>query len=143
MTDERFLNLLEAAQSRRMNRRDVLKRATALGLSAPLIAGLLAACGGDDDDADPTNTTGTTDEATATSGSGVGTPTFNLSYGLASAQITNSGKSAIFGIGNRAATSGTSPARARLNRPISTPRPMPTLAPSEAPISRRFIEGIR
>ena len=28
---------------------------------------------------------------TATSGSGVGTPTFNVSYGLASAQITNSG----------------------------------------------------
>lgn len=28
-----------------MNRRDVLKRSLALGLSAPIIAGLLAACG--------------------------------------------------------------------------------------------------
>ncbi|HUG16085.1 MAG TPA: peptide ABC transporter substrate-binding protein [Thermomicrobiales bacterium] len=35
-------------QARRLSRRDVLKRATALGLSAPVIGGLLAACGGDD-----------------------------------------------------------------------------------------------
>jgi peptide/nickel transport system substrate-binding protein len=72
MTDERFLKLLQAAQTRQLSRRAVLKRATALGLSAPVIAGLLAACGGDDD-ADPTNTTGTTDAATATSGSGAAT----------------------------------------------------------------------
>ena len=75
MTDERFQELIEAARTRRLSRRAVLKRATALGLSAPVIAGLLAACGGDDDDADPTNTTGVTDEPTATSGSGgVATP---------------------------------------------------------------------
>lgn len=48
----------------RMNRRAVLKRALALGLSAPVISALLAACGGDDDD-----------EATATSPSGAATPT--------------------------------------------------------------------
>ena len=36
--------------NRRVSRRDTLKRAMALGLSAPVIAGLLAACGGDDDD---------------------------------------------------------------------------------------------
>ncbi|CAN5590365.1 peptide ABC transporter substrate-binding protein [soil metagenome] len=35
-----------------LNRRDVLKRGLALGLSAPVIAGLLVACGGDDDDDD-------------------------------------------------------------------------------------------
>ena len=47
-----------------LNRRDVLKRGAMLGLSAPVIAGLLAACGSDDDDddgsddtAEPTNTT--------------------------------------------------------------------------------------
>ncbi|HYI13939.1 MAG TPA: peptide ABC transporter substrate-binding protein [Thermomicrobiales bacterium] len=70
MLDERFQDLFAAAQSRRLSRRAVLKRATALGLSAPVIAGLLAACGGDDDDADPTNTSGATDEPTATSGTG-------------------------------------------------------------------------
>src|SRR5687768_10053094 len=45
---------------RRLSRRDVLKRALALGLSAPLISALLAACGGDDDDDEP--------DATATTG---------------------------------------------------------------------------
>ncbi len=44
--------LRERALAGGMNRRDVLKRSLALGLSAPVIAGLLAACGGDDDDDD-------------------------------------------------------------------------------------------
>ena len=44
--------LREQILSGGMNRRDVLKRSLALGLSAPIIAGLLAACGGDDDDDD-------------------------------------------------------------------------------------------
>jgi len=52
----------------RLTRRDVLKRGVMLGLSAPIIAGLLAACGDDDDDGDdtpaPTNTTGTSAQAT-------------------------------------------------------------------------------
>ncbi|MDQ3549563.1 MAG: ABC transporter substrate-binding protein [Chloroflexota bacterium] len=47
-----------------LNRRDVLKRGAMLGLSAPVIAGLLAACGDDDEDVstdtpDATNTAGT------------------------------------------------------------------------------------
>ncbi|RIK47264.1 MAG: peptide ABC transporter substrate-binding protein [Chloroflexi bacterium] len=50
----------------RLSRRAVLKRATALGLSAPVIASLLAACGGDDDDTSPTATSGS-GAATATS----------------------------------------------------------------------------
>ena len=33
----------------RLDRRSVLKRGMALGLSAPVIAGLLAACGGGED----------------------------------------------------------------------------------------------
>lgn len=45
-----------------LSRRDVLRRALALGLSAPMIAGLLAACGGDDDD----DTEDGGDEATST-----------------------------------------------------------------------------
>ena len=50
--------LAQRARVGRLSRRDVLKRGMAIGLSAPVIAGLLAACGGDeDDDANPTNTT--------------------------------------------------------------------------------------
>lgn len=45
-------SLREDIFTRRLNRRDVLKRATALGLSAPVIATLLAACG--DDEEEPT-----------------------------------------------------------------------------------------
>jgi peptide/nickel transport system substrate-binding protein len=51
----------------RMNRRAVLKRALALGLSAPIISALLAACGGDDDDDDT--------DPTATGAAGDSTPT--------------------------------------------------------------------
>jgi peptide/nickel transport system substrate-binding protein len=50
----KLLALREDIFSSRMNRRDVLKRATVLGLSAPVIATLLAACGDDDDDPTPT-----------------------------------------------------------------------------------------
>jgi peptide/nickel transport system substrate-binding protein len=45
-----FESLLRAAQSGRWSRRTVLKRAIALGLSAPAISALLAACGDDDED---------------------------------------------------------------------------------------------
>ncbi len=50
MTHQSFDELLTAAQSRQSSRRDLLKQAMALGLSAPAIAAILAACGGDDDD---------------------------------------------------------------------------------------------
>lgn len=53
----KLLALREDIFTRRLNRRDVLKRATVLGLSAPVIATLLAACGDDDDDDEPTATT--------------------------------------------------------------------------------------
>ncbi len=42
--------LREQILNGQLSRRAVLKRAMAMGLSAPIIAGLLAACGGDDDD---------------------------------------------------------------------------------------------
>lgn len=55
----------------RLNRRDVLKRGAALGLSAPIIAGLLAACGGDDD---PTATTAPAQPTTAPAADPTATP---------------------------------------------------------------------
>ncbi|HEX5167322.1 MAG TPA: peptide ABC transporter substrate-binding protein [Thermomicrobiales bacterium] len=65
-----------------LNRRDVLKRGAMLGLSAPVIAGLLAACGSDDDDddngdtAEPTNTTASGGaESTEAADEGEGTAT--------------------------------------------------------------------
>ncbi|HEX5163798.1 MAG TPA: hypothetical protein VFV93_00275, partial [Thermomicrobiales bacterium] len=76
-------DLAEDARAGRLSRRGVLKRAMALGLSAPVVAGLLAACGGDDDDDDaapantaasggsePTSTTAADAEPTDTTASG-------------------------------------------------------------------------
>lgn len=67
----------EALVGARMSRRDLLQRALALGLSAPAIAGLLAACGGDDDDDTPdaTNTTASGDTASPTSAGSQTSPT--------------------------------------------------------------------
>ncbi|CAN5565681.1 hypothetical protein BH23CHL2_BH23CHL2_26730 [soil metagenome] len=63
----RFDELLEAARDGRLTRRHVLARATALGLSAPAISMLIAACGGDDDDDDDDGDTGGGADPTATS----------------------------------------------------------------------------
>lgn len=55
MQDERIDQLIEQAKTLRYDRRQILKRAAALGLSAPAISVVLAACGGDeDDDPEPT-----------------------------------------------------------------------------------------
>lgn len=60
--------LLAEAGHGRMTRRDVLKRALFLGLSAPAISALLAACGGGSDTPEPTAASGS--DATATSAPG-------------------------------------------------------------------------
>jgi peptide/nickel transport system substrate-binding protein len=65
MSDERVARLIEEATTSRWSRRLILQRAVALGLSAPAIATVLAACGGDDDD----------DDGEATSASGGATAT--------------------------------------------------------------------
>jgi peptide/nickel transport system substrate-binding protein len=53
MTDNRNRNALyDDMLEGHLSRRTLLKRAALLGLTAPTIAGLLAACGGDDDDDD-------------------------------------------------------------------------------------------
>ena len=51
-----------------VSRRRLLQRAALLGLSAPVISGLLAACGGDDDDDEPTSTSTGDGGATAPAG---------------------------------------------------------------------------
>jgi peptide/nickel transport system substrate-binding protein len=58
--------LVDGIAIRRLGRRDVLRRAIGFGLGAPMVAGLLAACGDDDDDDDDA-------DADETSESGAGT----------------------------------------------------------------------
>lgn len=55
MQDERIDQLIEQAKTLRYDRRQILKRAAVLGLSAPAISVVLAACGGEDDE-DPVAT---------------------------------------------------------------------------------------
>jgi peptide/nickel transport system substrate-binding protein len=52
--------LVDDVLAGRVSRRSLLKRAAILGLSAPAVAGLLAACGDDDDDDDAPAAPGTT-----------------------------------------------------------------------------------
>jgi peptide/nickel transport system substrate-binding protein len=61
--DRLFDDLLQ----RRSDRRQLLIRASALGLSAPLITGLLAACGDDDDGEDSEGSSSTATQADSTS----------------------------------------------------------------------------
>ncbi len=65
--DQRGVDRLRAeVLENKLNRRDVLKRSLALGLTAPAIATLLAACGGDDDD--DSDATEAAEETEASSG---------------------------------------------------------------------------
>lgn len=65
--DGRILELMLRARTGSLTRRQVLHRGLALGLSSPVIMGLLAACGGDDDGGDsPTATTSAPAEPTPT-----------------------------------------------------------------------------
>lgn len=77
MSESRDLSKLRAdAEEGRIGRRELLRRAAALGLSAPAVAGLLAACG-------PSGTA--TPSGTQTTPSApVGNPNAKVTYGLAS-----------------------------------------------------------
>ncbi len=74
MEDRQFQHLYDQAVSGTLTRRDVLKRAAALGLAAPAIAALLAACGGSSSKNTPAATTAPTTSSsggsTATSSTG-------------------------------------------------------------------------
>jgi peptide/nickel transport system substrate-binding protein len=71
------LDLIEHYAQGKIRRRDFLKRGTIIGLSMPFMGAIIAACGGDDDDATPSATDppgGTTGESTGeTTGESTGT----------------------------------------------------------------------
>ncbi len=69
--NSKFEELMSAAKSGQLSRRSVLKKGVALGLSAPAIAALLAACGG----SSSTNTPASTSAATSSSGGSTSTAT--------------------------------------------------------------------
>ena len=64
------VDLVEAYAQGRINRRDFVKRGTVSGLSVPFMGSIIAACGGDDDDAGSPGTepTGTSAPAEPTAG---------------------------------------------------------------------------
>ncbi len=70
-TQSQAQDLLDAAVTGRMSRRDVMRRGAALGLSLPVIGAILAACGGDDDDDDVASTPTTGGGAAMTPAAGM------------------------------------------------------------------------
>ncbi len=91
-SDFQFEKLLQAAQSGKLSRRSVLKRGVALGLSAPAIAALLAACGSSSKSTPAATTAATTSggATTATSTtSGGATPGASPSASGAAATSTS------------------------------------------------------
>jgi len=60
-------DLIDAYASNRINRRDFVRRGTILGLSAPFIGGVVAACSSDDDEG--STDAGSTDSGSTDSGS--------------------------------------------------------------------------
>ena len=65
--DQEPIDLVDALNTGRINRRDFMRRGVLLGLSIPTITALLASCGGDDDDDDAEETAGAADTGTAES----------------------------------------------------------------------------
>ncbi len=86
MVDQDLQRLYEQAISGAMSRRQVLKRAAALGLSAPAIAALLAACGSS---SKSTPTTASASTATSSSGGTTATSAATTASTAASASPTS------------------------------------------------------
>ena len=101
----RLDQLREDAGTGRLSRRDVLKRGVALGLSAPVLAGLLAACGSDNNDA--TNTAPAADTV-ASGGSGATTTTGSTS----ASPTVPGGASPVAGATHTTGTAATTPTTA-------------------------------
>ena len=93
MEDPRIQHLYDQAVSGTLTRRDVLKRAAALGLAAPAIAALLAACGGSSSSNTPTTAAASTSAPTtastaASSGGSAATPSSTAASTTTSASAT-------------------------------------------------------
>ena len=63
--DQEPIDLVNALNSGRINRRDFMRRGVLLGLSIPTISALLASCGDDDDNASSAESTGGSASGTA------------------------------------------------------------------------------
>ncbi|MBA2452855.1 MAG: hypothetical protein H0V47_06765, partial [Chloroflexia bacterium] len=74
MSDRKYDELYQEALTGRLNRRDVLRKGAALGLSIPVIASLLAACGDDDDETPGVTDTAPTSPAGGTTPDAMETP---------------------------------------------------------------------
>ncbi|HET9015102.1 MAG TPA: peptide ABC transporter substrate-binding protein [Thermomicrobiaceae bacterium] len=91
MSDTRFEALRQAALDGTVSRRELLKRGAALGLGAPAIAALLAACGGSSTPASTSTSSSSTTSTSTTGGAGAGTPSASASTPQAAATTAASG----------------------------------------------------
>lgn len=87
MPDEQLSDLIETATRQRWNRRQILQRAAALGLSAPAIGVVLAACGGDDDEGAEATAPAAGSSPTAATGA-AGTPTLRAGGGVPTVPVS-------------------------------------------------------
>jgi peptide/nickel transport system substrate-binding protein len=79
------LDLIEAYASRKISRRDFVRRGTVIGLSVPVIGAVIAACGDDDDDTTAPGTSGP-DGTSAGGPTGTGAPGTSAAPGTTAAQ---------------------------------------------------------
>jgi len=114
-SDDAFRQLFEAAQARRLTRRQVMQRALALGLSLPAISWLIAACGGDDDD---------NEAATATK------PAASATSATSNATATSAGAATTTG-GTTTSSGGATPSSAA-GGPTATTLTFGTISPATA-----------
>src|SRR3954454_6386631 len=72
--DQEPIDVVNALNSGRINRRDFMRRGVLLGLSIPTISALIAACGDDDDNAESTTGGATATTAAASGGAATTAP---------------------------------------------------------------------
>ena len=106
MEDQGLRNLYDQAMSGALSRRQVMKRAAAMGLAAPTIAALLAACGSSSKTTPSaasaaTSTTAPASTATSSSGTSAATPAATSAAGTAAATATQAAAGAGRGKGDQ------------------------------------------